>query len=149
MHAWQSYVRAKQNSHKRNSGKNANGNERHEKDWMMVAIAKTVLDFNVYDSIGISDMVVVHSIDFAAGDDFDGVNNARDWLGEHGYICGSMQMDSPIGFAPDETTAYISKWRNMLYREQRLLAGVIVPIKDFRDGGARLLFFKQPLPEIK
>ena len=107
----------------------------------------TVEDYKVFDCNGVGNMPVVEVVDFPAAGEFEAFRKAEAYLQERGYIWGSMQRDSPIGFAPAEKTEYISKWRNMNTADRRSLSGVIVPCGDFREGGAKLLFFEKPRKE--
>lgn len=100
---------------------------------------KTVADYIVFDSNGISNKLVCKTIDFPAKGTFGAINKAMAYLSENGFSYGSMQCDSPIGFY--HGNASISKWQNMNIKEKQMLDGIIVPIGDFRDGGARILFF--------
>lgn len=108
-------------------------------------MSKTVGDYKVWDG-DIKDMPVVRSLDFQANGIFVAIDNARAYLDDEGFVLGSMQRGEPIGFAPRATTDYISKWRNMDREDKRTLAGIIVPIGDFREGGARVLYFEQLAP---
>jgi hypothetical protein len=106
-----------------------------------------VKDFNVGDAYGVQDFPVKMVKTFIKGGDFDAINAARDYLREKGYVIGSMQSDSPIGFAKAETTQYIAKWRNIDDEDKTMLDGIIVPDDDFRDGGAKILFFHEQTNE--
>lgn len=99
---------------------------------------KTCADYGVNDE-AIKNMNVCLSIDFPANGMFEAINNARSYLADRGFSFGSMEMDRPIGIHHGD--CYISKWHNMTAKERRSLNGVIVPIGEFREGGARVLFF--------
>ncbi len=76
---------------------------------------------------------------------FQAFYTAEALLKEMGYITGSMERQSPIGFAPKAEFDYISKWSNMNSEERLLLHGVMLPDPDFREGGVVIVFFEAPL----
>lgn len=85
---------------------------------------------------------VVHEVSFPAGGTFDAIGKAEDYLKDLGYTRGSMSGGEPIGFA--QGVDYIAKWYNIGKEDRAKLDGVIIPEPEFREGGARILFFTPP-----
>lgn len=84
----------------------------------------------------------VHVIDVIAEGTFHAHSSAVSYLRENGYCVGSMERDRPIGFMYGYD--YVSKWKNMTSSEQNTLDGVILPMPEFREGNARIVFFVEP-----
>ena len=53
---------------------------------------------------------------FDQSGDFVAVDLARVWLKDHGYSCGSMCMDMPIGILKGYWR--IAKWKNLTAKER-------------------------------
>jgi len=87
---------------------------------------------------------VKYALEFVPAGTFSSIGNARKYLEEMGYIIGSMQGPSPIGFADGSRYDYVSKWDNMNRSEHGTLDGVIIPDPEFREGGSIILFFQDP-----
>lgn len=87
---------------------------------------------------------VKYALEFVPAGTFSSIDNARKYLEEMGYIIGSMEGSSPIGFAKSDEYDYVSKWSNMNREEHRLLDGAIIPDPEFREGGSIILFLKDP-----
>ena len=64
-------------------------------------------------------------------------------LKDLGYEVGSMNRDSPIGFADNDKCGYIAKWYNLSPNDKEQLDGVMIS-KDFREGAVELIFFNPP-----
>lgn len=79
------------------------------------------------------------------GGDFSAYYAAESMLKEMGYSVGSMERQSPIGFAPAEQYGRISKWSHFSREDKLLLHGVMLPDRDFRDGSVVVVFFEPPL----
>lgn len=78
---------------------------------------------------------------------FSAFYKAEEWLKELGYLTGSMDGKSPIGFAPAAETDYISKWHNMTGWDTQRLHGVILS-DDFRGGEVHVVFCESPLRSL-
>lgn len=77
---------------------------------------------------------------FEASGTFGAINAARDYVTRLGYATGSMQIDMPIAIAKD--VRYISKWDN-LGKDLEKIQGVIIPMPEFREGGAAVILFEE------
>jgi len=78
---------------------------------------------------------------------FSAFHQAEEWLRELGYLTGSMDARSPIGFAPALETDYIPKWHNMTGWDMQKLHGVILS-NDFRSGEVRVVFCENPIKSL-
>lgn len=87
---------------------------------------------------------VLYSEEFKPGETFEAYYNAVGRLKELGYTIGSMCSQEPIGFADNNHCDYVAKWYNIPNEEKQLLDGVMIPVGDFREGGAKILFFNPP-----
>lgn len=85
---------------------------------------------------------VVHEVSFPASGTFSAITKAEEYLKDLGYARGSMSREEPIGFA--QGVDYIAKWYNISREDKAKLDGVIIPEPEFREGGARILFFTPP-----
>lgn len=108
------------------------------------------LDFGseYYESTGIENFFVDYIKRFPSSGTFKAIWAAVKFLEDRGYGVGPMQRDAPRGFADIEKYGYISKWRNMEDEEKNFLSGVILPDPEFREGGAVVVFFKDPEEQI-
>ena len=80
-------------------------------------------------------------------DPFGSIHDAEKYLEDRGYMIGSMQSTSPIGFADQGKYRYISKWRNIPKADEAQLDGVILFFG--RDEGSLILWFKTPTYGLK
>lgn len=81
--------------------------------------------------------------DFSApGESFAAFNAAVKWCKEQGFSVGRMCAGEPVGIRRGQFD--IQKWTNMSAEDKRRLDGQIVPIGDFRDGGARVMLRANP-----
>ena len=82
---------------------------------------------------------------FDQSGDFVAVDLARVWLKDHGYSCGSMCMDMPIGILKGYWR--IAKWKNLTAKERTQLDGQLIS-KDFRNGPVTIQL-KDPATEAE
>ncbi len=83
-----------------------------------------------------------HVIDLPPAGTFPAFHEAERHLKELGYTVGSMCINEPIGFALGYD--YVAKWYNLSQGDKRLLHGLLLPLDEFREGGARIVFFETP-----
>ena len=96
-------------------------------------------------STDVKGKTVLESLTFEAGKEtFEAFRKAEEFLQETGYVTGSMCGDEPIGFAKESEYGYVAKWWNITTSDRKNLSGVMVPIKEFRDGSVRIDFFEHP-----
>ena len=76
---------------------------------------------------------------------FSAISAAEKFAKDKGYSVGSMEHDYPIAIAKGEGR-YISKW-NKLGEDAEKIDGVIIPVPEFREGGALIIFFKENVLE--
>ena len=88
---------------------------------------------------------ILYTEHFPASGTFQAYYTAEAYLKDMGYITGSMERQSPIGFAPRSECDYISKWSNMDSPDRLRLHGVMLPDQNFREGGVVIVFFEAPL----
>ena len=88
---------------------------------------------------------VLSSKVFKAGKAFEAYHSATKYLHDLGYKVGIMDCGNMIGFAPLPECGYISKWTNMTSEEHTQVSGVIRPDPGFRDGGAIVEFYTEPI----
>lgn len=87
----------------------------------------------------------VFTKDFPAGETFEAIHAAEQWLASIGCSYGSMQEDRPILVARGEWPHPGRwKWRHFDAAEVAMFDGQIEPIGDFRNGGARVKLRFQP-----
>jgi hypothetical protein len=89
-----------------------------------------------------NDREILHVVDFLPSGTFGAIREAETHLKELGYCTGSMCRQEPIGFAYG--VDYVAKWYNLDSSDKALLDGVILPLHEFREGGATILFFTEP-----
>lgn len=73
------------------------------------------------------------------GQEWSGLDAAREWLQANGYSVGSMQRDAPIGFVHGD--CFVGKWRNLNKADREQLDGTITPRGGlFRYSDAIVVF---------
>ena len=86
---------------------------------------------------------VLHVEHYPANGTFRAYYSGLERLKDLGYEVGSMNRDSPIGFADNDKCGYIAKWYNLSPKDKEQLDGVMIS-KDFREGAVELIFFNPP-----
>ena len=80
---------------------------------------------------------------FSSTEDFDAVNQARNYLRKQGFYIGSMCGDEPI--AASTKVRYIAKWRNISIDDWPKIEAVMVS-QDFRNGPSVFVYvFKEKI----
>jgi hypothetical protein len=81
-------------------------------------------------------------IDIWPAGTFTAFYEAEKTLRELGYRTGSMCRNEPIGFMHGYD--YVAKWYNLSQEDKSSLHGLLLPLDEFREGGARIVFFEEP-----
>lgn len=68
---------------------------------------------------------------FSGTEDFEAINQARDYMDDRGYYVGPMCCDEPMACSKEST--YVAKWRNIDRSEWPKIDAVIVS-ENFRNG---------------
>lgn len=75
------------------------------------------------------------------GEDFSAIRLAKEQLDRMGFTHGSMCEDEPIAFAKE--FMYVAKWKKIATSEYDKIDGVILPLDNFREGDAIILFLSK------
>ncbi|MEM4260887.1 MAG: hypothetical protein QXG00_06625 [Candidatus Woesearchaeota archaeon] len=98
-----------------------------------------ILELHKNPIIGIKK--VIKTKIFKPSGTFKAILNALKFLVNAGYSYGLMHGNDPIAIAKGRNI-FIPKWYDLKPADIKKIDGVIIPMPEFKNGGAKIVFYK-------